>query len=1012
MLYSTVGPDGARSVVTQDDHGFWRLETRILTIRDSVPVLINFQDYLLQFATDPDGDKGDEIKKKLHRDELWNKCPKIFPYQMSLGLTSEELESMSFDEIEHRTWRSYSNRTMTNAKRHACEHRAIWIRGVEPGFSDPQEIDYVTEDDLEEWPTLRELIADPAVQYSDQKSARDGYVTLKTIDMAECLGWSPEFVAEMDSDKLSNRMSIMARLDAVNWQGAPEEVHILHVTEEFCREEFGFVPADGIILANPVAMNALTFWNRKGFASEMNEGTKIRGGANMSPIKGTIQMLPEESNTPTLFVVEGGSLKSKIHGDGVQVITREEIMGDNSPFFVETPSIERVLRNPRFGAHMLNHLVSQTRNIDPELADSLVPRISERTRLMCEYRGSAIDYVMLCTYTFKGCPEYPKSTIEAIMQKVLDGDITVMDGVVDENDIPIHRADGNLYCHFGRAAIETPEDGFVVFGLNTTGRKIARGGIRVLAAESIRSELDPHLSKLIQSELTRRVRGCGGIAQGNSELDLDEVVISYDMLKRIMRNIPPGTIECWHYAEDPNSGHMNWVYGEIDQRERAEILFAHGLFQVAVMYWPSKFVHCLMRMRVSVRNKFSGAAIQVHPEILETLGGDSDGDLIYLIIEGAIVRCIPDALKQITVNDKFTDTRYSYNNTLEMTTRERELAQSEMDNADAYLTKSQKSEADSYVHFSRICEASKDIGAAFIARDIMADVTNWDLRVYTRMGQLCQEALGGLKMRSGGDVVQWFLSKQWHLSNYLGISQKAIPVFKGVPYWNTFGITQLENCSEKTAILRYIDMYKCMCRNNAKMKDYLKMSHQARPNALSVFEWMFARTRIELIDQKPVVKKGHLLQMANSFTATTAEMRDARYHLLKIGKGSFTADGQFLNGKEGPIKPQWNRWWRANALKNTGVPVDALKKAILEHTHKYPTAIENLGMLALLDIEVAEAPAIIAELQPTIQSPTSRAGDVFCEFVFGEHESLEVASEQSGVDLELLKSFQAPTKGQ
>jgi hypothetical protein len=976
-----------QSVVFTDRSGFERLSTRILTIEDDAPVLMEFSEFTDRFTVNSDDDKATEIAKRLDMDTLVDKCPKIYPYQ---------------------TVHQFDNRTMTRAKMHACTHRAIWIRN--PGkieFKDFFYDRYITEKDLEMYPDLKKLLADPSTQYSDQKSACDGLVTLATIDMQTTLGWTDAFVKTLDADKLSNRMSIMARLDAVNWTDVPDELNIICMPEEACESYFGYVPADGIILANPTALNSLKFETRKGDSTNVTEGTKIRGGANMPPIKGTLQLIPDSGvMVPTLYVIEGGSLKASIDDIEEIIITSKQLLSDDAPFYVETPSRERLIRNPRFGQHMVNLVVAQTKEVDPEYAASLVPQISDMTRLIAEYRAPLIEYVHLCTYPQKGYGEQPRSILEPILQMAIDGDITILDIKLegDETVEELFEPNGHIWFNFGKAMYQTFDmEEPLVFGLTSAGKRLIRGGSKVLLSKTTRDDLDKHITKMIRNDLSRRVRGCGGMAQGNHRLSYCEAVISQEMADQLIQNTPKGDMDCWHLTEDGE-----WKFDTIDSREQARELLRQGKYPVAMMYWPSKFAHCLMGMRVRVDMRIQDASIQVHPDILDSLGGDSDGDLIYMIIDPAIVRCIPDVTKPLTVKDTLSGKVHKYKNVMHMTKTERDNAQSQIDQANAFLSKS-SDKSDAYVRFSRICASTTDIGKAFVARDMMADVTKWNLRVYTRMGQICQEALAGLKMKSGGDVVKWFLDSPSHLSQFLGIPQNHLPFINGAPWWDGGRIKrEAENGTDVSKIVRYRDMYKTMC-TDASMQRYLEHAPNANTNAHSVYEWMLARTRIGSIDQIPYLRKGDIRKMIDALNVDPKDLRHAKYHLRMVSAGSFDMDGLWYADKSGGIQPAWNRWMRAEMLRNTGVPIHAIKKVILEYMMKYPSTVENLGLMDLLDVVTAEVPEIIAEINNITETPVVRTlADVLMDYAFGTYESLEEAASVNNVNLEDLEALRMP----
>ena len=106
----------------------------------------------------------------------------------------------------------------------------------------------------------------------------------------------------------------------------------------------------------------------------------------------------------------------------------------------------------------------------------------------------------------------------------------------------------------------------------------------------------PRISAEIKKQLRPRVKGVGGMAQVDASL---------------------------HIGTDR-------VSQKIGSRLRIEL--------ATIMYWPSKFPHCLHKVKVEVDRNLDGSVIVAHPDVLDTLGGDCDGDLIYLVTEPSIVR--------------------------------------------------------------------------------------------------------------------------------------------------------------------------------------------------------------------------------------------------------------------------------------------------------------------------------------------------------------------------------------
>jgi len=533
-----------------DRYAILRIKEFILTIKDA-PVLLTFDEARAVIEAMPGDDPRERAQRTGNLAVLERSMPKLLPYQGS---------------------DNPGNRILSEAKQQAVLHRAMWVKDLttlKDDWESPRYCKYITEDDLSTWPTLKDFIADPDLQYRDPRSERCGHVMLKSECIQHVLGWSEEIQEGIDPEKMHNRQAISARLEMVPWMET-HDIEIFLLTDEEATKRFGGVP-DGIIPMTKGAMS-MKAMSRNGHPTSLKNGDKLRGGTIL-PFKGTIRRIPGKKSQT--YLVEDGALKVKLTAEMSRrmTVTREQII--HGAFALETPSQERFIRNPKFGTHMMNLLVGQLRANHPELADALVPRIPDRLIHLASGSSKILEYVDLCIHPVKGYSLDRELALDVCSQ-ILSGELVTS---IEDGIITVPGADE--FSHYQ-------------FGITTAGRLMLRGIPPTY--ELVWKQLMPRISSEIKKQLRPRVKGVGGMAQADASLSMGTVRVSR----------------------------------KIGSRLRAEI--------ATIMYWPSKFPHCLHKVKVEVDRKLDGSVIVVHPDVLDTLGGDCDGDLIYLVTEPSIVR--------------------------------------------------------------------------------------------------------------------------------------------------------------------------------------------------------------------------------------------------------------------------------------------------------------------------------------------------------------------------------------
>lgn len=835
-----------------DRYGIIRIKEYILTIEGDAPVLITFDDALARIAAMPGVSPAERAVKIADRAVLERSMAKPMPYQGSDGP---------------------GNRILATAKQHAILHRALWVRDlstVGADWSNRHYPRYITGEDLDRWPSLRDFLADPDTQYRDPRSERTGHVALGSIAMEDHLGWNPSVASGLDPEKRVNRQAIAARMEYVPWVEMPDEVELVLLSDEEAQKQFGMVP-DGVIPVTNAAAWGLKILSRGGHPMALRNGDKLRGG-NLLPFKGTLRRV--RGKKPRIFLVEGGALKVAISENTPRriTVTRQQII--DGAFAVETPSMERVIRNPRFGIHMLNLLIGKVRAVDPEAAAALVPRMPEKLLRLASGTAEVMDYVDLCLYPVKGYPFDRKKTLD-ICRRILDGEV-----VVPINQGVITVSDG---------------DEFYEFGITAAGRLLLRGVPPVF--ETVWNQLVPRISAEIVKTLRRRVRGVGGIAQGDDSLPIGKVRVS----RRLARYLDSS--------------------------------------EASILYWPSKQPHCLHRVSVEVDPHLDGSVIVVHPDILETLGGDSDGDLIYLITEPSIVSVSRPVTEVVTIRDRITGETTTYPNVIEMVRAESQAATVIIEEHRQALLQRHHTTVDGHERIAKVNESAGHIGVAFVARDLIMNAVGYhDDRTYVRMGMLCQEALDGLKVTTPVDIVEAIVHDPMILAEYLRMPSNALPFDgQGIPAWHRHG--------------RVRSMYRALSDKGAALSQLVGAGKAASADAACLFEWILARTGIDKITLPEIITRSKLRAKADGLLQKTPanQVNTARYHMAK------TRD--MVVGEDVLMKD--HRYGRLRHLLDSGVNPYALRTAVLDHVSHHPDAVEALGLLTALRGMATRPPATV-----------------------------------------------------
>jgi hypothetical protein len=837
-----------------DRYGILRIKERVLTVEEGKPVLMSFDEARMVIDCLPGETPDDRAVKIANRAVLERSMPKLMPYQGS-------------DDP--------GNRILSGAKQHAILHRALWIRNVttlDLDWSSSRCKRYITEEDLQQWPTLKDFVADPDTQYRDARSERSGHVMLRDEHISDLLGWTEEITSGVDVEKLQNRQAIAGRLEQVPWVELPDAVELVLLTDEEASARFGKAVPDGIIPVTNAAAWSLKAMSRSGNPVALKSGDKLRGGTIL-PFKGTVQKVP--GNRPQLFLVEGGALKVKIGSDTPRKITASREQIKEGAFALETPSQERLIRNPRFGTHMTNLIIGQLRKSNPAAAQRLVPRVSDHSVKLASGTADLLEYVSLCLYPVKGYKLNRKLALD-VCQQIIDGELVV----------PILRG-----------VITVPgaeETNFYKFGITSAGRLLLRGV--PVTYEAVWSQLLPRIGSEIMKELRPRVSGAGGLAQADPGLPLDTVRVSR----------------------------------KLGQMLRSRV--------ASIMYWPSKYPHCLHKVKVVADHSLDGSVVVVHPDILDTLGGDCDGDLIYLITDPEIVAASRSIATPVIISDRISGEKVKHPDVIEMVRSERAQAANYIEKMRSALL-GNPVKLDGHERMAKVNASADQIGMAFVARDLIVDALGYhDDRVYVRMGMLCQEALDGLKVTTPVDVVQILLDDPARLSEFLRVPIGALPYDAGArAVWRSSS--------------RVRNMYRAWSDKRSPVSQSAGAARAAKTNAESTFEWIIARTGLDGITLPKVITRSDLKEKASHMLEglPDKDVRQARYELVKSRSMQVHEDGLFVPMTEQPlVSLQDHRFGRIRYLLNHGVDPRVLRAVVLEHVGRKPDAMEALGLLTAL----------------------------------------------------------------
>jgi len=573
---------------------------------------------------------------------------------------------------------------------------------------------------------------------------------------------------------------------------------------------------------------------------------------------------------PQMYLVEDGALKIKLTGNIARMIKVTREQILDGAFGLETPSQERFIRNPKFGTHMMNLLIGQLRANHPVLADSLVPRIPKRLIHLASGKGDTIEYVDLCIHPVKGY-SLDRNLALDVCSQILSGQLVVP---IEDGIITVPGADE--FSHYQ-------------FGITTAGRLMLRGIPPTY--EMVWRQLMPRISSEIKNQLRPRVRGVGGMAQADASL-------------------PLGTVR---------------VSRKIGGRLRAEI--------ATIMYWPSKFPHCLHKVKVEVDNNLDGSVIVVHPDVMDTLGGDCDGDLIYLITEPSIVRVSRLITAPVTIRDRLIGAEITYPNIIEMVRAERYNASAFIDKIREVLT--DKDESDGHQRMAKVNKSADNIGIAFVARDLIMDAVGYDDdRTYVRLGMLCQEALDGLKVSTPVDIVDIILQDPMKLSTYLRVPVEDLPYDEGVSVWNRKG--------------RIRSMYGALNNKQTSLFQVVGASKAAKTNASSLFEWILARTDIDKVKLPKIISSYQLKETATQLInhVPASDVKKTRYELVRSKTMTVCEDGHYIpiDGQDF-VSLEDYRYGRVRYLMEQGISAEVLRAVVLDHVSRYPNAVEALGLL-------------------------------------------------------------------
>ena len=578
---------------------------------------------------------------------------------------------------------------------------------------------------------------------------------------------------------------------------------------------------------------------------------------------------------PQLFLVEDGSLKVKIGSGTPHKINVSRDQIQEGAFALETPSQERFIRNPRFGTHMTNLIVGQLRQDNPAAAERLVPRVSDQTVRLASGIADVLEYVSLCLYPVKGYRLDRKLALD-VCHQIINGELVV----------PILR---------GVITVPGPDESSLYkFGITGAGRLLLRGV--PVTYEAVWSQLQPRIGSEIMKELRPRVRGAGGLAQADPELPLDTVKVSRKLGSMLRSRV------------------------------------------ASIMYWPSKFPHCLHKVNIIVDQGLDGSVVVVNPDILDTLGGDCDGDLIYLITDPEIVAASRSISAPVSVTDRITGETITHTNVVEMVKSERSLAADYIENMRDTLLRSPV-RLDGHERMARVNASADQIGMAFVARDLIVDTIGYhDDRVYVRMGTLCQEALDGLKVATPVDVVEILLDDPARLSEFLRAPVHDLPYDAGArAIWRTGS--------------RVRNMYRAWSDKHSPVSQMLGAAKAAKTDAQSTFEWILARTGLDQITLPKIITRSDLKRKASCFLERMPEreVRHARYELVKSRSMQISEDGLYIPLEEQPkVSLQDHRHGRVKYLLKRGVESAVLRAVVMEYVSRKEDAVEALGLVTAL----------------------------------------------------------------
>jgi hypothetical protein len=839
-----------------DRYGILRIKERVLTIDNGQPALISFDEARMRIDSMPGDTPEARAVKIANGAVLARSMAKLMPYQGS---------------------DNPGNRILSHAKQHAILHRALWVRNLltlDQDWSSSRYKKYITDDDLHRWPSLRDSVADPDKHYRDQRSEKSGHIMLKEEHVSDLLGWNQEVIDGIDGEKLQNRQAISGRLEMVPWMELPRSVELVLLTDSEATERFNNPIPDGVIPVTNSAAFAMKSMSRSGNPVSLKNGDKIRGG-NILPFKGTVRRIP--GKMPQIFLVEGGSLKVKITPGMPRRIkvTRRQVM--EGAFAVETPSQERLIRNPRFGTHMMNLLIGQLRTKNPALAESLVPKISDRVIRLASGKATTLNYIELCLYPVRGHRLNRKLALD-VCQQIIDGELVVP---ILRGEISVPGSDGI-----------TPYK----FGITSAGRLLLRGVPPTY--ETVWEQIIPRIGAEIGRELRPRVSGIGGLAQGDPDVPMGSVVVSRKLGKMLK-----------------------------------------GARQATLMYWPAKFPHCLHKVDVTVNKHLDGSCICIHPAVLETLGGDSDGDLCFLVTEPSIVTASRSISDPVRLKDHSSGEIRTYPNMVEMVRSERGEAEGHLNRLRQDILRGQNQEVDGHERMAKVNQSADQIGMSFQARDLIQDKLGYgNHMVYTRLGMLCQEALDGLKLTTPVDIVQILLDSPGRLSEYLGIPEIDLPYDQGgMPAWRSNGRTRR--------------MYQAWSNKRIPVSELLGASRAAKQDAESLFEWILSRTGLGEIELPRVLTRAQLREKAESLMhgRPAGEARKTKYELVRSRTMQVQEDGLFVRMESQPeVTLQDHRFGRVRYLLDHGVDPAVLRAVVMQKVSESSQSVEALGLLTAL----------------------------------------------------------------